>query len=135
MARSFSALQAQFLQGEHVGDWTIDASVHPPEYRGTGTLQNVSLDRLGALMNDAWITGNASGTFEVQTTGVSSREMLANADGRLQFTMRNGAFAHVEIPGTPAPLPAYRFSGNLWLKDDKWQLSAGRWSRATASIW
>lgn len=123
---TLSHLHGQFLQGVHEGVWTIDASAQPVELRGTGTLQNLSLDRLGALMNDAWISGNAGGTFEVKTSGVSFREMLANADGRLQFTMRNGAFAHVEIPGTPAPLPAYRFSGNLWLKDDKWQLSAGR---------
>jgi hypothetical protein len=49
-----------------------------------------------------------------------------NADGKLQFTMRNGTFAHVEIPGAPAPLPVYRFSGNLRVKEGEWQLSAGK---------
>jgi len=119
-------LQAQFLEGQHLGDWTIDASIDPPEYRGTGTLEDVSLDRLSTLMNDAWITGNADGAFEVHTAGVSSRELLANADGKLQFAMRNGSFAHLEIPGAPSPFPVYRFSGALRVKDGKWQLSAGR---------
>jgi hypothetical protein len=40
--------------------------------------------------------------------------------------MRNGTFAHVEIPGAPAPLPVYRFSGNLRVKEGEWQLSAGK---------
>jgi len=119
-------LQAQFLQGQHLGDWTIDASVHPPEYHGTGTLQDISLDRLSTLMNDAWITGIANGTFDVRTTGISSHDLLTNADGKLQFSMRNGSFAHVEIPGAPAPFPVSRFSGGLRVKDGKWQLSAGK---------
>ena len=119
-------LQAQFLQGQHLGDWTIDATVHPPEYRGTGTLQDISLDRFSALMNDGWVTGNATGTFEVRTTGISSHELITNADGKLQFAMRDGSFAHVAIPGVPAPFPVSRFSGGLRVKDGKWQLSAGK---------
>jgi AsmA family len=121
-----SHLRGQFLQGTHQGDWTIDATSQPREIHGTGTLQNISLERLGTLMNDAWITGNAEGSFEVKTTGASFREMLTNADGKLQFIMRNGSFAHVGSPDAPAPLPVYRFSGNLRAKEGKWQLSAGR---------
>ena len=123
---ALSRLRAQFLQGLHQGDWSIDASAQPPQYQGSGTLQDVSLDRLSTLMNDAWIAGNASGTFDVKTAGANFRETLNNAEGKLQFTMRNGAFAHVEIPGAPAPLPVYRFSAGLRVKDGKWQLSGGR---------
>jgi hypothetical protein len=119
-------LRGQFLQGAHQGNWTIDASKQPIEYRGSGTLENISLERLGALMNDAWITGTGDGTFDVDSSGGNLREILTNADGKLQFTMRNGTFAHVEIPGAPAPLPVYRFSGNLQVKEGKWQLSAGK---------
>ncbi len=119
-------VRGQFLQGIHEGTWTVDVSARPPEYHGSGTLQNISLDRLATLMNDAWITGNTDGTFDVGTSGVSFRELLTNADGKLQFAMRNGSFAHVEIPGAPTPLPAYRFNGELRLKDREWRLSAGR---------
>src|SRR5208282_759050 len=123
---TLSRLRSQFLQGTHQGNWTIDASKQPIEYHGSGTLENISLERLGALMNDAWITGSGDGTFDVDSSGVSLREILTNADGKLQFTMRNGTFAHVEIPGAPVPLPVYRFSGNLRVKEGKWELSAGK---------
>ncbi len=123
---TLNRLRGQLLQGTHQGNWTVDASKQPIEYHGSGTLENISLERLGALMNDAWITGSGDGTFDVDSSGVSLREILTNADGKLQFTMRNGTFAHVEIPGAPVPLPVYRFSGNLQVKDGKWQLSAGR---------
>jgi len=119
-------LKGQLLQGTHQGNWTIDASSFPIKYHGNGILQSVSLDRLSALMNDAWITGNADGTFDVNTSGANFQDMLTNSDGKVQFSMRNGTFARVALPGAGAPLPVYRFSGNLRLKDGKWQLSAGR---------
>lgn len=119
-------LRGQFLQGTHQGNWTIDASKQPIEYHGSGSLENISLERLGALMDDAWITGNGDGTFEVGSAGGNFREILTNADGKLQFTMRNGTFAHVEIPGAAAPLPVYRFRGNLQVNEGRWELSGGK---------
>ena len=123
---TLNRLRGQFLQGTHQGKWTIDVSKLPIEYSGSGLFENISLEQLGAQMNDAWISGTGDGTFEVGSAGGSFREILTNADGKLQFAMRNGAFAHVEIPGAPAPLPVYRFSGNLQVKEGKWQLSAGK---------
>jgi hypothetical protein len=40
--------------------------------------------------------------------------------------MRNGSLPHIEIPGSPSPLPVHRFSGELRLKENVWELSAGR---------
>jgi len=119
-------LRGQFLQGTHEGNWTINASSQPLTYHGSGTLKGIALERLSALMNDAWITGNADGAFDLETSGASFQEMLASADGKLQFSMRNGTFAHIELPGAPAPLPVYRFSGSLQVNDGRWHLSAGR---------
>jgi len=119
-------LRAQFLQGIHEGTWTIDASSPRLTYNGNGSFQNISLDRLTALMNDAWITGNADGSFQLESAGASFPELLTNAGARVQFSMRNGSLAHVEIPGAPAPLPVHRFDGDLQLKGGKWQLSGGR---------
>jgi autotransporter translocation and assembly factor TamB len=119
-------VRGQFLQGMHDGNWTIDASKQPIEYHGSGSLENISLDRLGALMNDDWSSGTGDGHFEVASFGGSLREVLLNADGKLQFTMRNGAFTHLDIPGAPSPLPVYRFRGDLRVKEGQWQLSAGK---------
>jgi hypothetical protein len=138
---TLKALRAQLLQGTHQGTWTFDlsnrdvsnhnASNHgesnqPVRYHGSGTLRDVSLEQVSALMNDAWIAGTADGKFEVGGSGDSFREMLARSDGKLQFAMRNGSLPHIEIPGASVPLPVHRFTGELHLKKGAWELSAGR---------
>jgi hypothetical protein len=128
---TLTALRAQLLQGTHQGNWTIDASTHDASaqtlrYHGSGTLQDISLAQVGTLMNDAWIAGTADGNFDLEGSGDSFRELLAHSDGKLQFVMRNGSLPHIEIPGSPVPLPVHRFTGELHLKKGDWELSAGR---------
>ncbi len=125
---TLTALRGQLLQGSHQGNWVIDASSPPVRYHGTGTLHDISLVQVGALTltNDAWITGAADGKFELEGSGDSFRDLLARSDGKLQFVMRNGDLPHIEIPGSPAPLPVHRFTGQLHLKKGAWELSAGR---------
>jgi len=120
------ALRAQLLEGTHQGNWMIDLSDQPMRYHGTGTLQDISLSHVGALMNDDWISGTAGGNFDLDGSGDSIRQLLERADGKLQFVMRNGSLPHIEIPGSPAPLAVHRFAGELHLKKGAWELSAGR---------
>ena len=119
-------LHAAFLKGTLQGNWNVDASVVPPRYRGAGTLQNASLAQLSALMNDVWITGNAVSSFDLEASGYSFRDLLANAEGKFQFVMKNGSLVHVQIPGARGPLPVYRFAGDLQAKKGVWELSGGR---------
>jgi AsmA protein len=141
---TLTALSAQLLQGTHQGNWVIDvsnqaasshdASTHdeatpsaqPARYHGTGTLRDISLEQVSTLMKDGWITGTADGQFDLDASGDSFHELLARSDGNLQFVMRNGALPHVEIPGSPVPLPVHRLSGELRLKEGAWELSTGR---------
>jgi hypothetical protein len=133
---TLTALRAQLLQGTHQGNWVIDVSGHDVptrdsstrsvRYHGSGTLQNISLEQMGSLMSDAWISGTADGKFDLNGSGGSFHDLLARADGKLQFTMRNGSLPHVEIPGSAGPLPVHRFTGDLRLKKGAWELSAGR---------
>ncbi len=133
---TLTALSAQLLQGTHQGNWTIDASSHDASaqdgsaptlrYGGTGTLQDISLEQVGSLMNDAWIAGTADGKFDLEGSGDSFRDLLVRSDGKLKFTMRNGSLPHIEIPGSPVPLPVHRFAGELHLKKGAWELFAGR---------
>jgi hypothetical protein len=89
-------------------------------------LQNISLEQVGWLMNDAWIAGTADGKFDVEGSGESFHDLLARSDGKLKFVMRNGSLLHIEIPGSPVPLPVHRFAGELRLKKGDWELSAGK---------
>ena len=122
---ALTGASGELLHGSHHGNWAIDASAQPLHYRGSGMLQNISLTQVGALMNDAWVAGNADGTFDLETAGADFHDFLANSDGRFQFVMRNGSFTHIEIPGAPKPLPVHRFAGDLRLKKGIWELSGG----------
>lgn len=142
---TLGALHAQLMQGTYQGNWTIDASggassrdvstqgapAHDVSaqgfrYQASGTLTDISLSQVGALMNDGWIAGTADGTFDLDGSGNSLRELLARSDGKLQFVMRNGSLPHIEIPGTTGPFPVHRFTGKLHLKKGVWELSSGR---------
>ena len=133
-------LRGQLLKGTHQGNWTIDVSARdlsardaasqPVRYHGTGTLHDISLAQVSALTststNDAWIAGTADGNFDLEGSADGFRELLTRSGGKLQFVMRNGSLPHIRIPGSPAPLPVHRFSGDLRLKEGAWELSAGR---------
>ena len=138
---TLGGLRAQLLEGTHEGDWTIDVSnpgapdsevsnhdSSPPtvRYHGAGTLHDISLEQVSVLMNDAWIAGTADGKFDFDGSGDSFGELLERSDVNLRFVMRNGGLSHVEIPGSPVPLPVHRFAGELSLKKDAWELSWGR---------
>ena len=151
---TLTALRAQLLQGTHQGNWTIDLSKHDmskqdlskddtsnhlstPDastddastanvrYHGAGTLNDIALAQVGTLMNDDWIAGTVDGNFDVEGSGDSFRELRAQS-GKLQFVLRKGSLPHIEIPGSPVPLPVHRFTGELHLKKGVWELSGGR---------
>jgi hypothetical protein len=124
-------LQGQLLQGTHRGDWTIDAtnnnvSDRTVQYHGTGTLQNISLEQVGAVMNDAWINGTADGSFDIEGSSDSFRDVPTRSVGKLRFEMGNGALPLIEIPGSAGPLRVHRFAGELRLKKGTWEIPDGR---------
>ena len=128
---TLTALHAQLLQGIHQGTWILDFSSHEgstelPRYRGSGTLQGVSLERLSALMNQDWIAGTADGNFNVDGEADNFHDLIARSEGNLQFVVRNGSLTHIELPGSSLPLPLHRFTGELHLSHGEWNLSDGR---------
>ena len=120
----------------HQGNWVInvsssdvksrDGSAPNVHYHGSGSLKNIALDQVAALMNDAWISGAADGTFDWDGAGNSFRALLAGSKGQVQFVIKNGGLTHVTIPGISGPLPVHRFAGELELNHNVWKLSEGR---------
>lgn len=133
-ALSTSALSADAMSTN--GPQTRDPSTHAASdneakvasvrYRGSGTLNDISLAQVSKFMNDDWISGTVDGRFDLNGSGDSFRGLVERSDGKFEFVMRNGSLTHIEIPGSPASLPVHRFAGDLQLKKAVWELSGGR---------
>ncbi len=121
-----AALRGQLWQGTQQGTWTIDTTVQPVRYHGTGTLQTISLAQLAGLTNDACIAGNGNGNFDIETSGDDFADLQAHAAGSLQFAIDNGRLIHVQLSASDGPLPIHRFTGNLRVNKGVWELSGGR---------
>ena len=119
-------LRAQLLQGTQQGNWTIDVSTQPPKYQASGTLQNISLAQVSALMNDAWVAGTADAKFDGTASGGSFADLLADASGKFEFIMRSGSLMHLDNPGATGPFPVHRFTGDLRVEKGNWEISAGK---------
>ncbi len=122
---SLTALSGELLQGTHHGNWVIDftspANASGPQFRGTGTLTNISLDQLSSAMNDSWISGAADGTYFF--SGPDVRDMLRNSEAKLKFVMRDGSLLHIDLFDTAQPMRVERFSGELNLNSGQWRLT------------
>jgi AsmA family len=123
---TLTGLQGQTLDGTHRGDWLIDASSQPLRYQCKGTLQGVSLAQASALTSDAWVTGTADGKYDLASTGNTIADLVAHAEGDLQFSMQNGTLKNIELSGGVKPFPVHRFSGHLKMKKGGWELRAGK---------
>ncbi len=120
---ALTGVRGQVFQGTHQGDWVIDVSAMPPHYQAKGRLQNISMALMSAAMDDAWATGIADSEFDLTTSGVNFSDMLASAEGALQFTVRNGTLARLELPDA---FPVHLFAANVKIKNGIWKLSTGK---------
>jgi uncharacterized protein involved in outer membrane biogenesis len=123
---ALTGLRGQVFQGTHQGDWVIDVSATPPHYQAKGQLQNISMAQMSAAMNDVWATGIADSEFDLTTSGVNFSDMLAHAEGALQFTVRNGTLARLELPDAAKPFPVHLFAANVKIKNGTWKLNTGK---------
>jgi AsmA family len=104
-----SGLQADLLGGKHRGSWQADFTSKPALCGGSGEFSELSLTRLAALMQDAWMTGTANAIYEIK--GPCSAEFWPSAEGKLEVDMRNGTFPHISLGGDPEPFQVMRLRG------------------------
>jgi len=115
-------LNFDLLGGKHRGDWQADFTGAIPVYKGSGTVTNVSLDQAADAMHDEWISGNATGTYELAGRGKSSTAFWQSAEGEVHFDLRDAELTHVSLLGDGAPLRIVRWRGAGRLHDGKLEI-------------
>jgi hypothetical protein len=121
-----SDLRGDVLGGKHVGEWEADFTTKPPEYSGSGTLERVSLDQLSASMNDDWITGSATASYRVKTSGLDATELFASAVSTLKLEAGDGLLSHIALTEGTGPLQMQRLAALLSLRDGKFEIQEGK---------
>ena len=119
-------LHGELLGGRHWGEWKADFTTKPPEYSGTGMLERVSLGQVGEFMQDNWITGTATATYQLSLSGLSATELLSSANASLQVDARDGSLPHVTLAGVKGPLRMNHFVGHLLFSDGKFEIQEGK---------
>jgi hypothetical protein len=133
-----SELSADFLGGQHRGQWQADFSVKPAVCAGSGSLTGVSLSSLADAMKDRGISGALNASYEVK--GSCPAEFWASADGTLQFDMNDGILPHISLGEDMGPLRFTRFAGQarlqagtIEMKDAKLSSPAGKFQLSGTS--
>ena len=121
-----SNLRADLLGGKHLGEWTADFTVKPPEYSGTGTLQRVDLRELAEAMHDGWITGTAFADYRASASGVDAAELLPSAKANLRVEAHDGSLPHIALAEGNEPLHIHRLVGNFVLRDGRFEIQQGK---------
>lgn len=125
--------RADLLGGKHRGDWQVDFSAGSPIYTGTGTLTAISLEQAADAMHDPWISGTASGTYQVTATGGDSQTFWQSADAGLQFDLRDGTLSHISLASDKQPLRILRWEGDARLRDGKIEIDTGQLVSSSAA--
>jgi AsmA protein len=81
--------------GSTQGEWKMDWSGNQTHYTGTGSMDGVTLERLGppdtvAGQMAQWISGKAQVNYSTHFEGKNPQEMLSSAGGRVEFQVSNG---------------------------------------------
>jgi hypothetical protein len=127
-----SDLRGDVLGGKHMGEWEADFTAKPPEYSGRGTLERIALNQLSESMNDDWITGSASATYRVKTSGLDTNELFGSATSTLNIDARDGLLRHITMSEGAGPLPMHRLSLHLAMHDATFAIEEGKLETVTS---
>ena len=120
-----SGLRGDVLGGKHVGDWKVDFTGKVPEYSGSGSWQRIALGQLAQTMQDEWITGTGSATYQASASGLTSAELVSSAKASLQIEGLAGTLPHIVLAGG-GPLHMHSFTGRLLLSDSEFEIQEGK---------
>jgi len=126
-----SELEAEVLGGRHRGEWSVDFMAKPPQYEGSGNLEEVVLDQLAEVMNDGWITGSANATYQVSIAGLNSQELRDSATGTIDLDASAGELRHIALTDGGAPLQMRRLTARLLLDKGIFEVEDGKLETAS----
>jgi len=121
-----SDLRGDVLGGKHLGEWEADFTAKPPAYGGSGTVERIALDQLSEAMKDDWITGSATTTYRVKTSGLDAGELFASATSTLWVDARDGVLRHVALAEGNGPLQMHRLAARMFLRNGKFEIQQGK---------
>jgi hypothetical protein len=121
-----SDLRADLLGGKHRGDWQADFTEDAPTYSGSGTLTGISSQQIADAMHDPWISGTASGTYQLTASGVNSDAFWESAAGELQFDLREGSLSHISLASDEEPLHIALWQGRAQLRAGIIEIGKGK---------
>ena len=108
-------LRADVFGGKYTGEWETDFSRKPALSISRGNWRGVSLADIAQMMKDSWISGAASGGYQLKAKGSSEAEFWQSAECSLHFEARNGDLPHISLED-PEPLTFTDFSGLALLR-------------------
>jgi AsmA family len=121
-----SDLKADFLGGQHIGEWRADFTVKPPEYSGNGTFQQIDLAQLASVMSDDWISGTATATYRASASGLIPSELFSSASANLQVDAVSGELPHFILASAAPPLQMRHLAAHLLLQEGRLDIRTGQ---------
>ena len=123
---NISNLSADFLGGKYRANWKVDFSAKPPTYASDGELKDVALTQLGVFAKDAGLAGTAQGTYQLNASGTSVGDFWQQAEGTLQFDLREASLARLSLANELAPLKITHWQGHARIHDGKIEIKDGQ---------
>jgi hypothetical protein len=120
-----SELHADLLGGKQSGDWQADFTGASPVYTGTGMLTGIALEQMASAMHDPWISGTASGSYQVKASGTDAAAFWQSAEGGVRFDVRDGVLPHISLASDEGPLQISRWQGRARVHDGEINIEKG----------
>ena len=115
---------AELLGGSQTGQWQVDFTGEMPTYSGTGTVANVAASQLAGIIHAVIGTGTVTGTYQIQMTGWTSRELWDSASAASDFDWHNGLWRNVQLGRMP--LQFSDFVGHIALQDGGFLIASSK---------
>lgn len=119
------AVHAKVLGGEHTGTWELNFSKAPFEISCKGKFGRVQLGKFAATMGDGWITGDATGTYDLNASGSSLAQIFSSAKADLEVTADDGWFPHIALADS-GPLRIRKLAAKMALRNGAFTIANGK---------